>query len=81
MGAISTGFRFFLVEPASGHAAPAHATCYITFLTSRGVTTTKISALSTGHGQGCAHCRQFGARNEDLVGALWTREYGAHFYF
>lgn len=42
---------------------------YVTFLTSRGVTTTKISALSTGHGQGCAHCRQFGARNEDLVSA------------
>lgn len=69
------GFRFFL--RSRRHAAPAHATSYITRLTSWRVTTAKISALSTpGHGQGYAPCcRQLCrvvARNEDLVGGHAT---------
>lgn len=79
------GFRFFLRgrRHAARGGAPAHAASYIT-LTSRRVTTAKISALSTpvtakaaGHD---ADNYAAAASNEDLVGGHATLRC-AHFYF
>lgn len=60
------GFRFFSAVTARRRTRRL-CNAYIT-----AITTTKISALSAGHGQGCR--RQFGARNEDLVGGPRTRD-------